>query len=93
MTSASVSFQNGTEAALRLRNVGPATVAVWLATVSLFGVALGLAVLVGVLLATLLSSPVLDELSRRVERIARRGGFGAGDHALDKFGMDGAFVQ
>ena len=63
--------------------LGPATVAVWLATVSLFGVALGLAVLVGVLLATLLSSPVLDELSRRVERIVdgRAAGDGEAFHA------------
>ena len=57
--------------------LGPATAGVWLATVALFGLAIGLAALAGLLFATLLASPVLDELSRRVERVV--GGHAAGD--------------
>ena len=59
--------------------VGPATALVWLATHVLFLLAIGAAALSGLLLATLLASPVLDELSRRAERIVAGRAVGDGE--------------
>jgi len=57
--------------------IGPAKVLVGLVRFALLVVAGGVAALFAVVVATLLSSPVLDELSRRVERVL--GGKAAGD--------------
>jgi len=56
--------------------VGPAKALVWLLTYVLFGLLVGGSALLGLLVASLLSSPVLDELSRRVERIVSGGAVG-----------------
>jgi CysZ protein len=57
--------------------VGPVRLGIWLAARLLVGVLAAACVVVGLLLASLISSPILDVLSQRVERVVR--GVAVGD--------------